>query len=618
MKRFGRVSSALTLVTLGMSGLFSSPLAQARGATASQRPYVDIATITPGAPKNMFNSSGNSWGGMDRMPLGFSQVSPNPYAIFPGLAASWKPAKNGRAVTVFLQPKARWSNGKAVTPHDVIVTAALYFVINYAKNANFGSAQNFALGSVKALGPRTLLFKEAPKGTYNLFAPSVLGMDIAPASVFGHLLPSNIWSLINTSQYTGKNAAKVAAQKAAVTKLTAIADKVTAYDPPRDISDGPYVLANMNPGEAVMVKNKYFYAANRIHINEVILRNYSGNQQIWNYLIGGQVYQATSGGMSLDLVHQILRTPGNVAYKVPSNVSSQLVFNENVYPYGMVKVRQALAYIINRAEVQKVAEPTGGSRSVWSDGMIDSVTRHFLSKKLQAKLNKYSVNDAKASALLTSAGFKKTGGKWIMPNGQPFNVTLNVVNGFTDWIEAAQNMSSQLSSFGITAQPNVVSAYSQYLTELAQGKIAVGFWIGSLGANPYSMWSRLYGTGDGYNIVGGQLTYYTPSHPNGGNWLDLPQTVSVKGYGNVAVGPLTYQLNTLRNQNRIKAIVTKLTFATNQYVPAITLWNYVQAGFVNTRFFTDYPLKNKKVMSAGQGYYPPIGAWETLGYVRPK
>lgn len=35
----------------------------------------------------------------------------------------------------------------------------------------------------------------------------------------------------------------------------------------------------------------------------------------------------------------------------------------------MVKVRQALAYLIKRQDVQRVGEPVGGSVSQWSTGM---------------------------------------------------------------------------------------------------------------------------------------------------------------------------------------------------------------------------------------------------------
>ncbi|MCY0881588.1 MAG: hypothetical protein OWS74_06290, partial [Firmicutes bacterium] len=230
----------------------------------------------------------------------------------------------------------------------------------------------------------------------------------------------------------------------------------------------------------------------------------------------------------------------------------------------------------------------------------------------------YHQNLAKADQEMKAAGMKKVGGQWILPNGKPFTMTLDSVSGFNDWIEADSIISDELTKFGIQTKPVIVASYSQYLQELSDGKISAGFWIGSIGPNPYSTFARLYGADDGYNVVGGKLTYTPASKKDGGNWLDFPKTVQVKGYGMLNPGKITQQLSETSNQAVIKSTVQKLAFLTNQYVPAITLWNYVQAGFVNTKNFTDYPLKNQSLMIGTEGYYPPIGLWEMFGSTKPK
>jgi peptide/nickel transport system substrate-binding protein len=57
------------------------------------------------------------------------------------------------------------------------------------------------------------------------------------------------------------------------------------------------------------------------------------------------------------------RVSGNSFYKVSSTSSLQLIFNENMAPYNNVKVRQALAYVIDRKPVWKVAALVAGSQS---------------------------------------------------------------------------------------------------------------------------------------------------------------------------------------------------------------------------------------------------------------
>jgi len=625
MKKLSVVASTAVLSTvIAGSSLIALPHAAHAGTRAadSSQPFVSIAILNPGAPMNLFNTNaGLAWGGLNSMPLGFFKNGTDQNAFYPALAQRWTVANNGRTVTISLRPTARWSDGAQITAQDVYTTMELDFAT--------GAAQAFSLGSMTIVNDKEIVLKEAPSSSYNQFLHGVLLQTVAPASVFGHLLPKNILATINASQYTGTNAALLAKQKAAQTTLTALGKTVTTYAPAQDVASGPFKISAVNPGEAVLVKNPDFYGASTIKVNQMTLRNYSGNQQIWNYIIGGQVYQATSGGMSTDLVNQMKRTPGNVFYSVPSYATTQMVFNESTAPYNMLQVRQAIAYAMNRQDVQRVGEPTGGSASKWSTGMIDAAAQQWLTPAQLSGLNTYSQNLGKAAQLLQSVGFKKSNGHWMLPNGKPWEMTIFVPNGFNDWVEGSQILATELSSFGINAHPQLVSSYAQYLSELGDGKIPVGFWVGSLGPNPYSTFDRLFGVPDGYSLVGGKLTYAPPSknggssvgaamQTGGGNWLGFPQTVNVSGYGQVNVGQVTNELNSTTDQATVKRDMQKLAVASNQYVPAITLWNYLQAGFVNDKYFTNFPLHDQTALLAGQGYYPPVGVWMVLGYVQPR
>jgi len=612
MKHFSSlITSLAVLAAVISSGIVAAHPVNANSAHASTHPFVDIGIIAPGAPINWYNNQPLQWELMDTMTLGILKIGvSNPTAFFPGLAKSWKVQNRGRQVTVTLQPHARWSDGKPVTARDLIVSAEIGIVR--------GTAQGFFLGSVKATNSNTVVYKMLPSAKYNLFVRGVLSQDITPSIVFAKLLPSNINQLIKDSQYTGTDAALVTKQKAAVNTFVDLAKKIESYSPPKDISNGPYVLDKHNPGEAILRKNKYFYAANKVKIDEVIVRNYGGdNSTIWNYILGGQVYQATSGGMTTPLVNRMKQVPHNIFYQVSTTASAQLVFNESVYPYNITKVRQALAYIINRKLVTRVGEPVGGTYNHWPSATVDANTKTYLSKAQLKKLNPYNTDLKKAAQLLKSAGFTQRSGKWYTAKGDPFTINLTTVNGFNDWVTASAQIQSQLDAFGIGAQTQVESSYAQYLKDLKAQKVAFGWWIGT-SLTPYGIMSRLFGAPDGYQVQGGKLLYYPPSVTDQGNWLNFPQAVKVKGYGTVRVGPMTYQLNSVSNKAKTRHLMQALLVAANQYVPEITMWNYSQVGFVNDKNFTNFPTKNTLVMRSCSGEYPPIGCWNLLGYVTPR
>lgn len=264
-KRWPAVLSAAAasavLAGVGMAGMGPG----AALAAASQQPYTDIATINQGAPMNQFNTSGNVYPGLDVMSLGIFKLGTNMDDFYPALAQKWQINKAGTQVKVWLQPNARWSNGQQVTSTDVIDTMAIQFAL--------GAAQGWDLGSVHAVNSKELVFQENPGSNYNLFANQVLSQSVAPASVYGHFLPKDIWILIKDSQYTGKSPALLAKAKRASRAITLLGTQISKYAPSADVSSGPYVIQSMNSGEAVLVKNKYFYDASNIHINQVLLRN---------------------------------------------------------------------------------------------------------------------------------------------------------------------------------------------------------------------------------------------------------------------------------------------------------------------------------------------------------
>jgi peptide/nickel transport system substrate-binding protein len=604
----------MVLAVIGMIGI---PRAQAHSAQASQHPFYIIGNLYTGAPMNYYNTQGLPFGLMDAMQLGIPKngVS-SPNVAYPGLAKSWKLSKDGRTLTVNLQPNARWSDGKPVTSHDVVVSMQIGFVR--------GTSQAFFLGSTTAKGAHTVVFKQIAGAHYPTFERSVLGQYIAPAHIFQSLLPSDINTTIAASQYTGTDPTLLQKQKDALNTLQALAKKIDAFSMPRDVSAGPYVMTSNNASEAILTPNKYFYNQKAIHIKQVIVRNYNNdNSTIWNYILGAQVYQATSGGLTPDVIARMKAVPHNHYYTVPTSTSAALFFNESVKPFNNVKVRQAIAYIIDRKKVQRTGEPVSGTWTQYPAGEVDTTVKAYMGSKLKL-LNQYKPNRKVATSLLRSAGFTLKSGKWYLPNGNQFTLTLWSVNGFSDWITADNEIQAELNSFGIDTQVQLEPQFPQMVTDRAAGKIAFGMIFGSAAGGPNSWWESfrdaLYGPNDGWNIEGGHLVYYPPSAAGKGNFFGTPQTWKVKGVGTINPGQIAYRLTKTSNRAQIKKMVQELFLATNQYVPEITLWNYAQTGFVNDKYFTNFPLAKNQVVQRWtcSGYVPVVGCWELLGFVKPR
>jgi peptide/nickel transport system substrate-binding protein len=564
--------------------------------------------ITPGAPMNPFNATNNVFPSFDAMQLGWNAGnSANPNQELPGLAKSWTLSASGTSLTVQLQPGAKWSNGKPVTATDVVDSAAIWFAQ--------GTAQTYNLGSVTADNSTTVTFTEA-QGAHNNLFETVLGGGsaagtqwIVPSFEYGKLLPAGIWSTIAASEGTG------AAATAATTTLTNLAKTIDAYAPATDISAGPFYIKRLNNSQALLVKNPDFYAAGNVHVGQVIMEHQNSAQQIVSYLNAGTLDAAPYTAMDTNTYNQVVAR-GNTPVRMPSLVASALTFDEQAAPYNDIRVRQALAYVIDRTAVQKVGEPTSGSPSTTITGAVSGALSDYLTPSQQSALNPYSPDSAKATSLLESAGLKLKGGRWYLADGKPWTITLPVPQGFADWQSASSVIKSELTSFGIPTTITGGPAWTEYQPNLFSGKYPVGWWLIALGPGAYSTFARVYGTYDGYVPAGSTAKRYPAGNSAADNFFNTPDTVTVPGMGAVNPGQLTFQLsqldlNTASGLAQQKSISAQVIQAINYEVPVLQLWDYIDVQFVNDKRFTDFPTDHAIV-----GQNP--GVWMADGYVRAK
>ena len=81
-----------------------------------------------------------------------------------------------------------------------MVSAAIWFTQN--------TAQSYNLGAVKVINSKTVQFTQTAGARNNQFVPGVLQAPnvIVPASVYGRLLPPDIWRIIDASLRPGRAA----------------------------------------------------------------------------------------------------------------------------------------------------------------------------------------------------------------------------------------------------------------------------------------------------------------------------------------------------------------------------------------------------------------------------
>ncbi|MER6508533.1 ABC transporter substrate-binding protein [Nonomuraea sp. NPDC001636] len=609
MKRLAAVVALLGLATAtaACSGGTNNKSGGSSGGGGGLFTTIDVNRpgLEATAPANPYNPKGNSFPGYTAMKLGWVKNHlTDPNQALPGIAASWEIAPDNSAITLKLQPNAKWSDGKPVTAEDVKMSIG----IAYTQGSTAFSITPGAAGAaadVTVVDDHTLKITQDMANPSPKFARGVLDTFVLPSHVWSSVLPADFWDQLKASRGEGAEADK------ARETITGLGEKVLTFAPPKDTSAGPFVLERVNPSEALLVKNKYFYNAANVAPAQVKFLNYTGNEQIWNYLTAGKLDHAGFTAAPSDVMNRIKAAAGNEVIKGYSPVAVSMAFNQSKKPYDNVHVRRGLAYLINREEVTKVASPEGGTAAVTTSGIHQKAAQAWIPDELP-KLEPYAPDVAKAEAEFKEAGLTKKDGKWTLADGSAWKVSMHAPAGFSDWLSAQENIKSQLVKAGVDAEVVTANDYPLYLEELAAGKYDVGFWLMALGPAPYDIYQRLYGASNGWTNVAGKVKHSEPG--KAGNWMGGPEEIEVDG-AKINPGELTGKLNSA-TEEQAKPIMAQLAKAANQDLPVIQLWDYVNTQFVNNSRFTGWP-HDDEILRMGAGVLPS-GVWIQLGMIKAK
>jgi peptide/nickel transport system substrate-binding protein len=232
----------------------------------------------------------------------------------PQLATSWTQSENKREWTVALRPNAKFSDGKPLTASDVVWTFDQ--ILSPSSQSPAASSFDDILKSVKATNQTTVVFT----------------LD-EPYADFPYLLTgANTWILPTGDDY---------------------ADWIK--DP---VGAGQFTVQKYTPGEGVTFKkNPYYWDADAVKLSGVDVTFYSTAQDLLLAFQSGQLDQIQS--TSDPSVGQTLGTQyreQNVGYAKFDGI----VFNVAVAPFNNVKVRQAIAWALDRKAIVSTAYSGAG------------------------------------------------------------------------------------------------------------------------------------------------------------------------------------------------------------------------------------------------------------------
>jgi len=373
------------------------------------------------------------------------------------LAKSAEYSKDLKTITVKLRDGLKWSDGQPLTAKDVA------FSYTMTKTAPaFDQKAIWTTGilkSVTATDAKTIVFKlTKADSTFIWGLPSY------------HILPEHIW---------GKVAAK----------------DMATFKNPNPVGSGPLTdIKYLKPQQMQLCRNDNYYLPNHPHIDCITFRSYNDNSQIQPALMKGEIDWGSNFIADVENTF-VAADPENNHYWYPANDAIHLYVNTKEKPFDDIRVRKALSMALNRDEIVDIAA-YGYPTANFNAGGIAELYGKFINKDISAKYKDITTyNPEKAKQLLDAAGYKDTDGDGFreMANGQNIDFDIDVVNGWTDWIQVVQMVTEYYEDIGIKANVKTVD-WAVYDKALKEGTYKMSINWSMVASNPIMAYQAYFST----------------------------------------------------------------------------------------------------------------------------
>jgi peptide/nickel transport system substrate-binding protein len=379
-------------------------------------------------------------------------------------------------LTFTLRPGVKWNDGQALTSADVKFTFDLM-----AKHPALD--QNGVLPLIKSVAApdsSTVVFTLVHADSTALFR---IGDQV-------FIVPQHIWANINGDP------AKFANDK-------------------NPVGTGPYLLKSWSPDLITYTVNPNYWGT-KPKVQTIQVPSIKDNTTAITDMIQGKLdWMGTGWNPDYDPLYTQKDPQHNRTWFAASN-TVMLYLNLQKAPFNNLLVRKAINAAINRSQLPQgvakyaqVANPTG---------VIIPTLNDWISSKYQTMSFSYSASQA--GSYLQQAGFKKgSDGFYRDPSGKLFTMSVDVVNGWSDWDQDVQFIVNDLNAAGIKASVNSESGYTPYYNDISTGNYQAAISWTNSGPTPYFPYQALLSSTNsaspGKAVVGTNFERWDATTSNG-------------------------------------------------------------------------------------------------------
>jgi peptide/nickel transport system substrate-binding protein len=308
---------------------------------------------------------------------------------------------------------------------------------------------------------------------------------------------TGVWSVLSSVTQTGPFQVTMNFSTEAVPWFYYIADQTpivpmhiwstianpVAYPDSHPVGTGPYMVNPCTPSNITYTANPHFWQPGEPHIATLKYPAFLSNNTANDDLANGQ---AQWGAQYIPGIQQFyLSKSPDFHYWFPPVLNVSLVPNLTNPLLSNVKVRQAMAYAINRPQVSSIGE-SGYEPAANQAGIVTPTYSSWLDSSLMGQYANYTFDPAKAKQLLAEAGYHM-GSNGIMVNSAGKQLAFTVINigDYSDWVASMQVIVQDLKAVGIQLTPDNLTN-TAFEADLYRGEYQIAYYEqATIGPSPY-------------------------------------------------------------------------------------------------------------------------------------
>jgi peptide/nickel transport system substrate-binding protein len=457
----------------------------------------------------------------------------------PLMATEWK-FTGGDTFSVTLRKGAKWSDGKDFTTQDVLSTFWCMRLMSHSvwKYVDKIDAPDASTVNFHMKQPSTVVQR------YVLRTNTMSDVTYGPWA-------KRVQDLFNSGKTVSDPEGKQLLQE------------FTNFKPDSIIASGPFNIdvKSITNAQFTLPKNTTAWNADQVLFDKIV--NYNGETpDVSPLVLSKEIDYATHGFPPS--TEQAMQQAGVRVLRPPVYNGGAIYINFDKLGniLGDKKVRQALAYAIDRDQNAKVTYADSGKGVKYMTGMSDILVPKWMPDADVKALNLYPYDLAKATSMLTDLGWKKGGdGVWVTKDGTRAEFEMLTPAEYVDSATSAQNAAEQLTKFGIKTTVRAIT-YTQFPVDLDKGnfQLALSGWGASTNPHPF------------FSYDNNLFLHNTRAINNGGKGMAFSLKQKTDVAGDVDLEKLTLDSADGLDEGAQKANVAKIAKVSNELLPIIPLY----------------------------------------------